>query len=152
MIVDVNPFLIDLLGYSKENFIHKAIWEIGFLKDIFANKEKFFELQQIEYVRYDDLPLETVDGKKINVEFVSNVYMAENHKVIQCNIRDITVRKSHEASILKLQKAVNNSGEVIFLTDKDGVLTFINPAFTSIYGFTADEIINKVTHAYSKAD
>lgn len=51
MVVDVNPFLIDLLGYSKENFIQKAIWEIGFFKDIFANKEKFFELQQEEYVR-----------------------------------------------------------------------------------------------------
>ncbi len=145
MIVDVNPFLIELLGYSKENFIHKAIWEIGFLKDIFANREKFFELQQEEYIRYEDLPLETSDGRKINVEFVSNVYMAENKKVIQCNIRDITVRKSHEASILKLQKAVDNSGEVIFLTDQNGVFTFINPAFTATYGFTADEIIEKVT-------
>jgi PAS domain S-box-containing protein len=145
MIVDVNPFLIDLLGYSKDNFIHKAIWEIGFLKDIFANKEKFLELQQAEYVRYEDLPLETVDGRKIHVEFVSNVYMAENQKVIQCNIRDITVRKSYEASILKLQKAVDSSGEIIFLTDKEGVFTFINPAFTIIYGFTAGEIINKVT-------
>ena len=75
MITDVNPFLIDLLGYKKETFIDKEIWEIGFFKDIAANKDKFLELQQMRYVRYDNLPLETFDGRMINVEFVSNVYI-----------------------------------------------------------------------------
>jgi len=91
-IQDVNPFLIELLGYSKEQFLQKAIWEIGFLKDIVANKEKFSELQQKEIVRYENLPLETAHGQKINVEFISNVYLAANIKVIQCFIRDITAR------------------------------------------------------------
>ncbi len=92
MILDVNPFLIDLLGYSKEQFIEKAIWEIGFFKDIVANQENFMELQLREYIRYEDLPLETSDGRLIHVEFVSNVYLVDKKKVIQCNIRDITGR------------------------------------------------------------
>ena len=46
MIVDVNPFLINLLGYSHEQFIGKAIWDLGFLKDIVANENSFQELQQ----------------------------------------------------------------------------------------------------------
>ncbi|MEI7724106.1 MAG: chemotaxis protein CheB [Bacteroidota bacterium] len=88
-IVDVNPFLIQLLGYSKEQFLEKAIWEIGFLKDIVANKDIFSELQQKEIVRYENLPLETAEGRKINVEFVSNVYLVSGDKVIQCFIREI---------------------------------------------------------------
>jgi len=92
-ITDVNPFLIELLGYSKEQFIEKAIWEIGFLKDIVANKDKFLELQQKEFVRYEDLPLETADGRKINVEFISNIYSVNEVRLIQCQIRDITDRK-----------------------------------------------------------
>jgi PAS domain S-box-containing protein len=92
-ILDVNPYLIDLLDYSKKQFIEKAIWEIGFFKDIAANREKFLELQKKEYVRYENLPLQTADGRKINVEFVSNVYHENSNKVIQCNIRDITNRK-----------------------------------------------------------
>ncbi len=87
-IVDVNPFLIKLLGYSKEQFLEKAIWEIGFLNDIVANKDIFTELQEKEIVRYEDLPLETADGRKINVEFVSNVYLVSGVKVIQCFIRE----------------------------------------------------------------
>ena len=64
-IIDVNPFLINLLGFSKEEFIEKEIWEMGFFKDVAANKDKFLELQQQEYVRYENLPLETVEGRKI---------------------------------------------------------------------------------------
>ena len=85
-IVDVNPFLVKLLGYSKEQFLDKEIWEIGFFKDVVANKKKFLELQKNEYARYEDLPLETAEGRKIHVEFVSNVYLVNEHKVIQCNI------------------------------------------------------------------
>jgi two-component system CheB/CheR fusion protein len=87
-ITEVNPHLIEMLGYSREQFIEKAIWEIGFLKDVVANKDKFLELQQKEFVRYENLPLETADGRKINVEFISNVYTVENVKVIQCQIRE----------------------------------------------------------------
>jgi len=100
-IVDVNPFLIEMLGYSKEQFIEKAIWEIGFLNDIIANKAKFSELQQKEYVRYEDLPLETASGRKIKVEFISNVYSVNNLKVIQCQIRDITQRGPAEENLQK---------------------------------------------------
>ena len=86
-IKDVNPYLVELLGYSKEQFLEKAIWEIGFLQDIVANKDKFSELQQKEIVRYENLPLETADGRKINVEFISNVYSVSDLKVVQCQIR-----------------------------------------------------------------
>ncbi|MDD5675588.1 MAG: response regulator, partial [Chitinivibrionales bacterium] len=104
MVVDVNPFLIEILGYSHEQFIGKEIWQLGFFKDIFANQEKFLELQQKEYIRYDDLPLETIDGRRINVEFVSNVYLADNKKVVQCNIRENTERKKAE-ELVKSQLA-----------------------------------------------
>jgi two-component system CheB/CheR fusion protein len=100
----VNPFLIKLLGYTKEEFLEKCIWEIGFLKDIVANKEKFVELQKKKIIRYDNLPLESSKGKKIYVEFISNKYTVDNHKVIQCFIRDITEKKLAEEILLKNKK------------------------------------------------
>jgi PAS domain S-box-containing protein len=103
-ISDVNPFLVDMLGYSHEDFLGKKLWEIGAFKDIEASKAAFLELQGKGYVRYKDLPLETKDGRPLDVEFVSNVYLVNHHKVIQCNIRDITERKLIGES---LQKAHN---------------------------------------------
>ena len=99
MIVDVNPFLIELLGFSQEVFLGKKIWELGFFKDIIANQANFLELQQKEYLHYENLPLETSDGRRIEVEFVSYVYRVNHHKVIQCNIRDITERRIKEKEI-----------------------------------------------------
>jgi diguanylate cyclase (GGDEF)-like protein/PAS domain S-box-containing protein len=100
-IEDVNPFLQDLLGYSYAELLGKTLWEIGSFKDIAASRSAFSQLQSQEYVRYENLPLETKDGQCRQVEFVSNVYLVDGHRVIQCNIRDITARKHTEAEIQK---------------------------------------------------
>ncbi len=92
-IVDVNPFVLEMLGYSHEELLGKKLWEIGTFRDIEASKATSLELKSKGYVRYHDLPLETKDGRQIAVEFVSNVYLVNHNKVIQCNIRDTTERK-----------------------------------------------------------
>src|SRR5687767_1054986 len=98
-ITDANPFLQDLLGYSLPELIGKALWEIGPVKDIAASQDAMRQLQSKEYVRYENLPLETKGGQHIEVEFVSNVYLVDGLRVIQCNIRDITARRRAEEGI-----------------------------------------------------
>jgi len=146
MITDVNPFLIELLGYSKAQFVDKTIWEIGFFKDIVANQEKFLELQRKGYVRYENLPLEAADGRKIHVEFVSNVYPVNHHHVIQCNIRDITNR-------WRVEEALRESEEkyrVLFYGSSQGILAsdiethrilFSNPSISQLLGYTDAEFL-----------
>jgi PAS domain S-box-containing protein len=98
-ITDVNPFLMEKLGFSKEEFISKKIWEIGAFKDTDLSKAGFRELQEKGYIHYESMPLVTKDGRFIDVEFVSNSYPVEGEKVIQCNIRDITERKKAEKAL-----------------------------------------------------
>ncbi len=102
-ISDVNPFLIDMLGYSREEFVEKKLWEVGAFHDIEASQEAFEALQQNKYIRYEDLPLKAKDGHLVQVEFVSNVYMVGDEKVIQCNIRDITDRKQAQEALIVSQ-------------------------------------------------
>ena len=99
---DVNPFLVKLLGFSREEMVGKTVGELSPFRDVLSNKAMLERLQKEEYVRYEDLPLETNEGRHIAVEFVSNVYQSGNGKVIQCNIRDITRRKHDEAEIRQL--------------------------------------------------
>jgi PAS domain S-box-containing protein len=96
---DVNPFLFKLLGFSRDEMIGKTVGELSPFKDIESNKIMLERLQKDWYVRYEDLPLETRDGRKIAVEFVSNVYQEGDRHVIQCNIRDITERKRAQDEI-----------------------------------------------------
>jgi signal transduction histidine kinase/ActR/RegA family two-component response regulator len=76
--------------------VGKTVGELSPFKDIESNQAMLERLQKDGYVRYEDLPLETRDGRKIAVEFISNVYQAGDCNVIQCNIRDITDRKGME--------------------------------------------------------
>ncbi len=100
-ILDVNPFLLKMLGYSHKDFMGKKLWEIGPFSDIAASRLRFSELQTKGYVRYEHLPLETKDGRLIDVEFVSNVYLVDQEKIIQCNVRDITLRRQAEAALME---------------------------------------------------
>ncbi|MFA6547599.1 MAG: PAS domain S-box protein [Candidatus Magasanikbacteria bacterium] len=99
IILDVNPFLVDMLGYSKDDLLKKYLWDVGFLRDVVASKENFMALQTEKLVRFEDLPLETKDGKRKDVEFVANAYQVNGDHVIQCNIRDITARKKAESQL-----------------------------------------------------
>jgi PAS domain S-box-containing protein len=104
MIVDVNPFMVEMLGYTREEFFDKSIWDIGPLADVLRSKIKFEKLQDLEYVRYDNLPLKSKNGREHSVEFVSNVYEVAGKKVIQCNIRDITAQRKLEEQLRQSQK------------------------------------------------
>ena len=93
MIDDVNPYLVDLLGYSRAELVERRLWQVGPFSDAAASQVAFETLQRLEYIRYDDLPLRAKNGRLLQVEYVSNVYTAGGKKVIQCNIRDVTERK-----------------------------------------------------------
>ena len=111
-IVDVNPFLIDMVGYSHTEFLGKQLWEIGSFKDIITNKAAFLKLQEDRYIRYENLPLKTKDERLIWVEFVSNVYEVGHHKVIQCNIRDITERKQAEERLREKERLLSEAQRI----------------------------------------
>lgn len=103
-ITDANPYLQDLLGFSRAELLGKMLWEIGPFKDIAASRSAFRKLQRNEYIRYDNLPLESKGRRRKHVEFVSNVYQENGTKVIQCNIRDITPRHQVEEALAKASR------------------------------------------------
>ncbi len=148
-ITDVNPFLVKLLGFSRDEMVGKTVGELSPFKDIESNKVMLARLQKDGYVRYEDLPLETRDGRHIAVEFVSNVYEAGNKKVIQCNVRDITERKRSEeqlrASFREIGdlKSALDEHSIVAITDPQGRITYINDKFCAISQYSREELLGK---------
>lgn len=59
--------------------------------------------------------------------------------------QDLIARKKAEEELQKLEMAIHNAQEVFFMTDKEGIITYINPEFTKLYGYTSEEVVGKTT-------
>jgi len=145
---DVNPFLVELLGFSRSEMVGKTVGELSPFKDIVANQAMLERLQEDAYVRYHNLPLEAKDGRKIAVEFVSNVYQDGGKKVIQCNIRDNTeytlAEEALRASRQMLGEIINALPARVFWKDKNLIYLGCNTVFARDAGFAGPkDIIGK---------
>ena len=145
-IVDVNPFLVEMLGYSHAEFLGKQLWEIGLFKDIVASKNSFLKLQEERYIRYENLPLGTKDGHMVWVEFVSNAYDVNGKQVIQCNIRNITDRKQAEEALKKSENDYRYLFEhandvIIVLEPEQEIILEANAMACKTYGFSHNELV-----------
>ena len=47
--------------------------------------------------------------------------------------------------LTKLRVAIEASGEAIFMTDPDGTITYVNPEFVRMYGYSPSELIGRST-------
>jgi len=145
-ITDVNPSLSALLGYPRQEFLGKKLWEIGFFADAESGCTALRELQERGEVRYENLALTAKDGRRLIVDFVSNVYQVDQTRVIQCDIRDITSRKNAEAALFNSEEQcrtiVSNINEYVYsVRFESGTITSIyhSPKCYDITGYTPGE-------------
>jgi PAS domain S-box-containing protein len=143
-ITEANPFIAELLGYSRNELIGKELWEIGLLRDQATSQAAVQELQRNGYIRYDDLPLATKAGQRRDVEFVSNLYQENGHQVIQCNIRDITERKQTaealHASTERFRILSECTGEKIFTAQPNGEVDYFNQPWMEFTGLALEDL------------
>jgi PAS domain S-box-containing protein len=154
-VIDANPFLLDMIGYSLDDVIGKKLWEIGAIKDVEESKALFKTLQEKGYAHYEGLPLQSKDGKEHEVEFVSNKYRIDGTKMIQCNIRDITDRKAAEKKaaiyLMELEDELNfnhlitetTTCGVLIYNVKSGKCVFANDAVAKEVGGKKEQLLQQ---------
>jgi PAS domain S-box-containing protein len=146
-IIDVNPFLTNLLGYSKGRLLGKIVWKTSCFKNVFADRSKLVELQHRESVQYEEFLLKTACGQHINVELVSNIYSVNEKSYVRCNIRDITKRKQAEMALIeseeKFRAIFECSNDAIMLLNKKGYFD-CNPSALKIFGIVSKEEFVKI--------
>jgi PAS domain S-box-containing protein len=139
-IVDANPFMTRLLGYSHDQLVGRELFEIGLLKDRIASQNMVTELSISHEVRYENLPLQSALGQHREVEVVANLYDEGGHAIIQCNIRDITQRRLLEATLLQnaqlFSTLIEQAPSGVYVIDAQFKMSQINrlalPHFASV--------------------
>lgn len=90
VIEQANPFVSELLGYSRDELVGRSFRELG----IFANRaqgEAIFErVRRDGYVRCDVLPLRVRGDGGVFAEFVGTSYLVDSRTVIAFNVRGVS--------------------------------------------------------------
>jgi PAS domain S-box-containing protein len=148
-IADANLALTELLGYTRDELVGRQLWQVGLLPSESSSRAPFERLAEEGFLQFGDLSIRSRTGARIEVELVSNVYEQDGVRVIQCNVRDITLRKRALAALSESEERYRtlfnsiDEGfcviEVLFdekLRAVDYLFLEVNPAFESQSGLT----------------
>jgi PAS domain S-box-containing protein len=155
-VIDANPFMIELLGYPFEALVGKELWEIGLSSDREKSAAAVDELKREGYLRYKDLPFETRNGERVDVEVVSNSYMEGKQRVIQCNIRRAIGRNVVNDAALISRDRFRFLAESIplltFTATPSGNIDYVNGQLTGFTGLSFEEICESGRQQYVHED
>ncbi|NHX36499.1 MULTISPECIES: sensor histidine kinase [Halolamina] len=59
---------------------------------------------------------------------------------------DVTERVEYQQMLRRFQRAVESAGHAIYMTDQDGTITYVNPAFERVTGYDSDEVVGQTPH------
>jgi len=140
-ITDANPYICQLLGYSREEFIGNELWRFGILADEQASHSAFRQLQDEGILRYESLPLQTKSGQLRQIEVVANLYREADRTALQWNIRDITGRKASDRGLAQQAGLLDLCTDALVARNLDNRITFWNHAAEDLYGWPRQEAI-----------
>ena len=142
-LLEVNETYCRMSGYSSLELLTMCISDLEAVETTETTAAHIQKISSRGGDRFDSRHRRK-DGSIFDVE-VRAQYQFVEYGWFVVFIQDISERKRMEKALVKLKKAIYTSGEAIFLTDREGVFTFVNPAFSSLYGFSSDELIGKAT-------
>ena len=141
---DVNPFLVTMLGCPRESFLGVRLWEIALFKHLASTEEDFADLKSRGYSHADNLSLETCDGRRIDVEFVSSAYLVDEKEVVQCNLRDVTSRESIKVALrdseVRFRTMANSIPQLAWIAHADGFIYWYNERWCQYTGTTPEQM------------
>jgi PAS domain S-box-containing protein len=143
LVTNVNPYMMELLGRSRDELVGKFIWQIGLFADEAGGRDAFRELQQKSYHRYEHLPIITPAGQRHDVEFTCNAYMSGRKRVMQCNVRNIADRWRAEDALRESEERYRSLVEIspqgVWIASRDGAPLFINRYWVEYSGMTLEQ-------------
>jgi len=148
-IVDVNAAFLSDMGLTREEVIGKTCHEVTHRSSVpcsapghpcpLCDTVNFGKYSTCEHIHYSS------DGRKIHAEVsTSPVKDADGQVVRVIHVsRDISARKAADMEMSKLSTAVEKAADMIVITDKKGIIEYVNPAFETVTGYSREEAEGK---------
>ncbi len=140
-IVDANHAAVEFYGWTHEEITQMKIQQINTLPPE-AVKERMAEVKGRRRV-YFEFQHRRADGSVRDVEVYSSRIDVDGKPYLHSIIHDVTQRKQVEAERERWLTAIEQAGEVVLITDADGIIQYVNPAFEAVTGYTRQEALGK---------
>ncbi len=142
-IIEISPSIERYSGYRRAELIGKPVEEVyhdtedrGRLLNILREKGEVADYE---------LRLKTKDGRLVHASVNAHILRNAGGQPagVEGALRDITARKQAEESQARLATAVEQAAEAILITDPDGAIVYVNPAFEKISGYSRAEVLGQ---------
>jgi PAS domain S-box-containing protein len=130
-------------GYAAAEVIGKTVMEVHLMKDVEAGRfEHAIDIVHQEGEYCFSLTQQTDDGVRELDSTVAGIFDVD-HNLTGYSLfsYDVTEHKQQKRELERLQTAIDQTSETVVITDSEGAIQYVNPAFEKLTGYTADEAI-----------
>lgn len=138
-VLDANPAAEKFYGYTRERLLSLNISDINTLSKEEVKVE--MALAKSENRNHFVFKHRLASGDVRDVEVHSGPIEWNGRMVLYSIVHDITARIVAQERLRKLSRAMEQAGEAILITNREGIIEYVNPAFTEITGYDAAEAI-----------
>jgi len=146
LLTRVSASIQQLLDYTPEQMLGARA------ADFYVNSadneafESILKAQNGTVLNYE-LPLKHRDGHHVWVLTNAQYYFDKSNIIagVEGTTRDVTERKQTELQMGKLSRALEQTADAVLITDREGIIEYVNPSFVCTTGFTKQEAIGSKT-------
>lgn len=139
-VIDANPSIAELLGWSSEDLKGRELHEIGLLRSRTEADDLFRRLREEGQVRYASLPLRAQAGDSAReVELAGTLYREQDDRIVQFNVRDVTERKRTARELSERARLLDLTNDAVIVRDSAGRITLWNKGAEKMFGWTSQE-------------
>ena len=142
VIVNANESALKAFGYKKDEFIGMSAKKITDNETLKNVPSRLNEFKQGQPLLFEACRIRK-DGSSFPVEVSIRIITIDNKKLIYSIERDITERKHSEKEITRLAALIEQIDAIAMITDINGNIEYVNPAFQAITQYSPDEVIGK---------
>ena len=138
-VVDVNRQAAEMLGYTVAEMIGRPVVDFVAADSVAVVAERMGLGSEGRY----EHSFRRKDGSVFPGEAHARALPYHGRQLRVTALRDITERKRAEEEQARLSRAVEQSAESVVITNPDGTVVYVNPAFERVTGYTRDEVIGQ---------
>lgn len=146
--VECNPKTLEMFGASEKDVIGSTPQRFspetqpdGRLSNELAEEKVSLALQG--KAQFFSWLHSRMDGTLFDAEVTLNHLAFEDGDYLLAIVRDVTKRRQTEAKMQLYALIIEQAAEIVIITDVEGTITYVNPAFESITGYSRDEAVGK---------